>query len=267
MIDAGIIDTPLRLVHNFTGNIIGMSQIMLPFLVLPLYASMKVDRQRLCEGRGEFGRQPGPRRSGACSSRSRCPGCSPGCCWCSSLSLGFFVTPVVLGGGRIIMVAMRIEKSISLYSNWGAASALAVILLMHDLDLSRGRRQVPQARQGHGRGRTMSWLERARLRNPDHPRPPALALRPLCSGDVLPGRAVTGRRAHVVLGLGLSRVPAARMVVALVRIVLLVRRLDKRHLHLAQGGGPEHAGGDAGGDTRGLRPARGRASDSRPSYS
>ncbi len=49
------------------------------------------------------------------------------------LSLGFFVTPVVLGGGRIIMVAMRIEKSISLYSSWGAASALAVVLLIMTL--------------------------------------------------------------------------------------------------------------------------------------
>ncbi len=48
LIDAGIIDEPLRLVHNFTGNIIGMSQILLPFLVLPLYASMKsIDRDYL----------------------------------------------------------------------------------------------------------------------------------------------------------------------------------------------------------------------------
>ena len=37
-----LVRTYARLVHNFTGNIIGMSQIMLPFLVLPLYASMKV---------------------------------------------------------------------------------------------------------------------------------------------------------------------------------------------------------------------------------
>ena len=41
LVDMGLIDTPLRLVHNFTGTAIGMIHIMLPFMVLPLYASMR----------------------------------------------------------------------------------------------------------------------------------------------------------------------------------------------------------------------------------
>jgi len=128
MIDAGLIDTPLRLVHNFTGNIIGMSQIMLPFLVLPLYASMRaID--------GDFVKAAANLGAGPVAAFLRIflplslPGLFAGMLLVFVLSLGFFVTPVVLGGGRVIMVAMRIEKSISLYSNWGAASALAVILL------------------------------------------------------------------------------------------------------------------------------------------
>jgi len=129
LIDAGIIDTPLRLVHNFTGNIIGMSQIMLPFLVLPLYASMKaIDRDYL-KAAANLGASPVAAFWRVFFPLSL-PGLFAGMLLVFVISLGFFVTPVVLGGGRIIMVAMRVEKSISLYSNWGAASALAVVLLI-----------------------------------------------------------------------------------------------------------------------------------------
>jgi ABC-type spermidine/putrescine transport system permease subunit I len=51
------------------------------------------------------------------------------------LSLGFFVTPALLGGGRVQMLAQRIESTITLYSNWGAASALGVVLLLVTLAL------------------------------------------------------------------------------------------------------------------------------------
>ena len=43
---------------------------------------------------------------------------------------GFFVTPVLLGGGRTYMWAMQIADNISLYGNWGAASALGVVLVI-----------------------------------------------------------------------------------------------------------------------------------------
>jgi ABC-type spermidine/putrescine transport system permease subunit I len=129
LIDAGIIDTPLRLVHNFTGNIIGMSQIMLPFLVLPLYASMRAIDPDYVKAAANLGASPIAAFWRVFFPLSL-PGMFAGMLLVFVLSLGFFVTPVVLGGGRIIMVAMRIEKSISLYSNWGAASALAVVLLI-----------------------------------------------------------------------------------------------------------------------------------------
>lgn len=132
LIDAGIIDTPLRLVHNFTGNIIGMSQIMLPFLVLPLYASMKAIDRDYVKAAANLGASPITAFWRVFFPLSL-PGLFAGILLVFVISLGFFVTPVVLGGGRIIMVAMRIEKSISLYSSWGAASALAVILLIMTL--------------------------------------------------------------------------------------------------------------------------------------
>ena len=54
------------------------------------------------------------------------------CCssWCFVLCLGFYVTPALLGGGKAIMVAMKISDNIELYYSWGAASALGVVLLI-----------------------------------------------------------------------------------------------------------------------------------------
>ena len=46
------------------------------------------------------------------------------------LALGTYVTPALLGGGKIQMLAQRIDSTIMLYSNWGAASALCVVLLV-----------------------------------------------------------------------------------------------------------------------------------------
>jgi ABC-type spermidine/putrescine transport system permease subunit I len=49
------------------------------------------------------------------------------------LSLGFYVTPAVLGGGKVIMVSNRIANDIEIFFNWGAASALGVVLLVMTL--------------------------------------------------------------------------------------------------------------------------------------
>jgi putative spermidine/putrescine transport system permease protein len=45
------------------------------------------------------------------------------------LSLGFYITPELMGGGRTIMVAMLVQRNIDIYSEFGAASAVAFVLL------------------------------------------------------------------------------------------------------------------------------------------
>ena len=49
------------------------------------------------------------------------------------LCLGFYVTPAVLGGGKVTMVSNRIANDIEIFFNWGAASALGVVLLVMTL--------------------------------------------------------------------------------------------------------------------------------------
>jgi len=124
-----VTEAPLQLAHNLTGSIIGMVHIMLPFLILPLYAMMRsidTDLVRAAVGlgsspRGAFWRVFFP---------MSLPGLFAGIVLVFILSLGFYVTPALLGGGRVQMLAQRIESTITVYSNWGAASALGVVLLL-----------------------------------------------------------------------------------------------------------------------------------------
>ena len=134
MIDLGIIDEPMRLVHNFTGTVIGMVHILLPFLVLPLFAAMKsIDRDYL-KAAANLGASP-TRAFWQVFFPLSLPGLFAGVVLVFVLCLGFYVTPALLGGGKTIMWAMRIETSVNLYANWGAASALGVVLLIVTLGL------------------------------------------------------------------------------------------------------------------------------------
>jgi putative spermidine/putrescine transport system permease protein/spermidine/putrescine transport system permease protein len=134
LVDMGIIDEPLRLVHNFTGTVIGMLHILLPFLILPLYAAMKsIDRDYL-KAAANLGASP-VRAFWQVFFPLSLPGLFAGVVLVFVLCLGFYVTPALLGGGKVQMWAMRIESSVNLYANWGAASALGVVLLVVTLIL------------------------------------------------------------------------------------------------------------------------------------
>ncbi|MBK1869613.1 ABC transporter permease [Aestuariivirga sp. YIM B02566] len=129
LLKLGVIDEPIALLHNYAGTVIGMSHIMLPFLVLPLYGAMKAIDHDLIRAAANLGAGPIV-RFWTVSFPLSLPGLGAGALIVFVLSLGFYVTPALLGGGKVTMVAMRIQKSVALYPNWGAASALAVVLLV-----------------------------------------------------------------------------------------------------------------------------------------
>jgi ABC-type spermidine/putrescine transport system permease subunit I len=132
LVSLGIVDEPLQLAHNLTGSVIGMVHIMLPFLVLPLYASMRAIDTDLVRAAIGMGASPARAFRDVFLPMSL-PGLFAGVVLVFVLSLGFFVTPALLGGGRVQMMAQRIESTITIYSNWGAASALGVVLLLATL--------------------------------------------------------------------------------------------------------------------------------------
>ncbi len=128
-IELGLWNEPLALVHNLTGTLVGMVHVMLPFLVLPLYSAMRaIDRNYL---RAAANLGAGPLRSfWLVFFPLAKPGLVTGILIVFVLCLGFYVTPAVLGGGKVIMVSSRIANDIELFFNWGAASALGVVLLV-----------------------------------------------------------------------------------------------------------------------------------------
>lgn len=130
----GVIDEPLRLVHNFTGTTIGMTHIMLPFMVLPLYATMKTISDDYMRAAANLGASPVMAFWQIYVPLS-VPGLAAGLIVVFVLSLGFYVTPALLGGGRVMMWAMQIERSTTVYADWGAASAMGVVLLVITLGI------------------------------------------------------------------------------------------------------------------------------------
>lgn len=131
-ISAGLWETPLKLVHNMTGTLIGMAHIMLPFLVLPLYGSMRKIERDMMHAAANLGASP-IQAFWKIYFPLSISGMVAGSLIVFVLCLGFYVTPAVLGGGRVVMVATQITAILENQYNWGAASALGVVLLVATL--------------------------------------------------------------------------------------------------------------------------------------
>ncbi len=135
--DMGLIEAPLRLMHNFTGTAIGMVHIMLPFMVLPLYATMRSINRDYMRAAANLGASP-VRAFWQVFVPLSLPGLFAGIIIVFVLCLGFYVTPALLGGGRVMMWSMQIERNVTYHSDWGAASALGVVLLAMTLGIIWG---------------------------------------------------------------------------------------------------------------------------------
>jgi len=125
----GLTDAPLPLLYNQGGVLIGMSYVLLPYMILTVYSVM-------------LGIDPGFIRAAHSLGASRwqafrrvflplsLPGIAGGTLLVFILSLGFFITPALMGGPSDVMIAMLIEREVEFTLNWSFASALAVILLV-----------------------------------------------------------------------------------------------------------------------------------------
>jgi putative spermidine/putrescine transport system permease protein len=126
--DLGIIGEPLALVHNTFGTVVATLHILLPFMVLPLYATMQKIPRDLLQAGASLGANPALVFWKVFLPLSL-PGVLAGSTLVFVLSLGFYITPELLGGGRTIMVSMLVSRNVELYDQWGAASAVGVVLL------------------------------------------------------------------------------------------------------------------------------------------
>jgi putative spermidine/putrescine transport system permease protein/spermidine/putrescine transport system permease protein len=131
-IHIGLWETPIKLVHNMTGTLIGMAHIMLPFLVLPLYGAMRKIERDMMHAAANLGASP-IHAFWKIFFPLSLSGLVAGSLIVFVLCLGFYVTPAVLGGGRVVMVATQITAILENQFDWGAASALGVVLLVATL--------------------------------------------------------------------------------------------------------------------------------------
>ncbi|MEO8751260.1 MAG: ABC transporter permease [Casimicrobiaceae bacterium] len=128
LIGLGVIDEPLTMMFNELGVNIGMVHYMVPVATLTLYANMSgLDRRLTSAARG-LGASP--RQAFL---RVFLPLGLPGVAAASTLvfvfSMGFYVTPALLGGGKTLMAAQYITILINDTVQWGMATMMATTLL------------------------------------------------------------------------------------------------------------------------------------------
>jgi putative spermidine/putrescine transport system permease protein len=131
---AGIIAQPIPFMRNELGVLIGMVHYMVPYAVLPILASMQNIDARVLSASRNLG------ASGAYTFRRiylplTRPGLVAAALLVFILCLGFYVTPAVLGGGKVLMVAEYISVQILVTLRWGTAAMLGVLLLAGVLSL------------------------------------------------------------------------------------------------------------------------------------
>jgi putative spermidine/putrescine transport system permease protein len=125
----GIIDSPLHIIRTTGGVMIGMSQILLPFMILPLYAVMRGIDPSYMRAARSLGARPA-----VAFARVYLPMTLPGVAAGSLIvfvwALGFYITPSLLGSPRQTQLSQLIVTEVQQLLNFGAGSAMAVILLV-----------------------------------------------------------------------------------------------------------------------------------------
>lgn len=125
----GITHQPLKFLYTELGVIIGMTHALLPFMVFALVASLdRIDRT-LVRAAETLGAGPLQVLSKVWIPMSM-PGVLAGCLLVFISSLGFYVTPALLGGREQTMVAVLIEQYVNRTLNWSLASVLGTTLLL-----------------------------------------------------------------------------------------------------------------------------------------
>ncbi|MGJ8612079.1 MAG: ABC transporter permease, partial [Octadecabacter sp.] len=121
-------DNRLQMINNQTGTIIAMTHILLPFMILPLYSVMKTIPPYYLRAAKSLGATNWTAFWRVYFPQS-VPGIGAGCILVFILSIGYYITPELVGGTKGVFISNRIAYHISSSLNWGLAAALGTILL------------------------------------------------------------------------------------------------------------------------------------------
>ncbi|OZG73038.1 ABC transporter permease [Hahella sp. CCB-MM4] len=128
LIHLGLISERLRMIHNMFGTVIAMTHILLPFMVLPLYSVMKNISPSYMRAARSLGAKPGYAFIHIYLPQTL-PGIGAGAILTFILSIGFYITPALVGGRSGQMISNFIAYHMQTSLNWGLAAALGGILL------------------------------------------------------------------------------------------------------------------------------------------
>ena len=124
----------IPMMYNFTGTIIVMTQVLLPFMILPIYSVMKGIPPSYMKAAQNLGATPTWAFIRVYMPQS-VPGIGAGCILVFIVAIGYYITPELVGGKDGIMIGNFVAREMQRTLNWGLASAMGALLLVAVLAL------------------------------------------------------------------------------------------------------------------------------------
>jgi ABC-type spermidine/putrescine transport system permease subunit I len=141
LLSSGLIDRPLRVLNTPLAVQIGMIHILLPYMILPIANALRQIDPSLARAASGLGSPPW-RTFLQVTLPLSVPGVAAGVLLVFVLSLGFYITPAMLGGPRDISLSMLIANQVD-QLNWAYAACLSVVLLATTLALIAVFQRLP----------------------------------------------------------------------------------------------------------------------------
>jgi ABC-type spermidine/putrescine transport system permease subunit I len=134
LVSAGITSGPLQLIYNQTGVYIGMIHILLPFMIVTLVPALRAIDGAYIRASLSLGLTPWATFWKVYFPLSM-PGVVAGNMLVFTLAFGFFITPAILGGGRVPTIVLAIKDQVQSLADLQLASATSMVLLLFCLAL------------------------------------------------------------------------------------------------------------------------------------
>jgi putative spermidine/putrescine transport system permease protein len=129
LLSSGIVRQPVPLVFNRTGVLIGMTHVLLPYMILAIYSVMKGVPPTYMRAAQSLGAHPVTAFLQVYLPQTL-PGVGAGCFLVFLLALGYYITPALLGGAGDEMISQLIAQQTNELLNWGLAGALSMYLVV-----------------------------------------------------------------------------------------------------------------------------------------
>lgn len=134
LLASGIVDYPVQLMYTQTAVVIGTAYILLPYMILTVYAALKNINPAVMNAATSLGASEIYAFIRVYLPLSA-PGLIGGSILVFLLCLGYFVTPSLMGGPSRQMIGVLIQNEIEVNVNWAMASALSLVLLLVTLGI------------------------------------------------------------------------------------------------------------------------------------